>query len=283
MTPATPPTTTSSALYPLRLRADMDRDAAYTYWAGTHAQIAARLPNLLEYNQYHFSATDHSYWPGTDTVGTRIPDDWRSDGMTEVRLPGLLTSMSIPLHMREILFDEQNVFEHCLGHLSGPGGGRWWTNGHDDTVGHRTAVLIRRRRGVTGRAFRSFVHQQLGAALHTAGARDVRSYTFLPMVVRAHSTFGVSHHNPPHRRQHGAVVFGTDTRDDVEKLLASPALAAVVEAQHRSCVGLYAHTVDRTVAVIRTTSAARQSIPQAKTQDDTAPTNLATLGGSHGG
>jgi hypothetical protein len=106
------PIATTSALYPLRLRADLDRDAAYAYWAGPHAAIAARLPGLVEYNQYHFCDTDHGYWPATPTVGTTIPADWKADGMTEVRLPNLVRALRIPLHMREVLFDEQNVFEH---------------------------------------------------------------------------------------------------------------------------------------------------------------------------
>ncbi|OBI39704.1 hypothetical protein [Mycobacterium colombiense] len=255
-----PPTTTSSALYPLRLRADLDRDAAYAYWTTKHAQFAAHLPHVVEYNQYHFSATDCGYWPVTPTVGTTIPDDWRTDGISEVRLPGLLRAAAMPLHMRGIIFDEQNLFEHSLGYLTGPGGGRWWTNGHDDDLGHRTALLIRRRRGVSFRAFRTFVHHRLGPALHTAGARDTRSYTFLPGTARTHATVGVSHDNPPHRRHHGAIVFGTDSRDAMEQLLAAPALAAVIADQQQTCVGMYAYTVVRTVPVVRTATAVRQRI-----------------------
>lgn len=246
------PVNTSSALYPLRLRADLDPDTAYEYWAGPHAAIAARLPGLVEYNQYHFSATDHGYWPTAAMVGTRVPADWAIHGMTEVRLPGLIRSAAIPLHMREILFDEQNVFEHCLGQLTGPGGGRWWTRGHDDSVGHRTVVLIRRRRGVSGREFGRFVHDELGAALDRGGARDVRSYTFLPLVARAHVTFGVSHDNPAHRRYHGAVVFGTNDRADVEPLMASDPVMGAVARQERTCVALHAYAVARTVPVVRT-------------------------------
>src|SRR4029078_10593959 len=40
----------------------------------------------MEYNQYHFSATDHGYWPATPTVGTTVPSSWPLDGLTEVRM-----------------------------------------------------------------------------------------------------------------------------------------------------------------------------------------------------
>jgi len=245
------PIRTTSGLYPLRLRADLPRDVAYAYWAGPHAEIARRLPNLLEYNQYHFSATDHGYWPATHTVGTTIPSSWPIDGMTEVRLPGMAAALRVPPHMREVFFDEQNVFEHCIGHLTGPGGGRWWTTGHDDSVGHRTVLLLRRRRGVSGRSFRAFMHTELGPALHTAGAQDLRTYAFLPLVPRAHTTFAVSHENPAHRRHHGAVVFGSGSRAEVEDIIASPEIAAAVKDQHLTCTAVHAFAVDRTVPVIR--------------------------------
>lgn len=261
------PNSTTSGLYPLRLRADLPREVAFDYWAGPHATIAARLPNLVEYNQYHFSATDHGYWPATPTVGTRIPADWPTDGMTEVRLPSVAGALRIPLHMREIFLDEQNVFEHCLGHLTGPGGGRWWTTGHDDTVGHRTALLIRRRRGAPSRRFRDYLHGRLGPALHAAGARDLRTYAFLPLVMRAHTTFGVSHHNPSNRRYHGAVVFGTEARAALDTVLAAPATAAAIAEQHHTCIAIHAYTVERTVPVIRTIAAAAQPSPQLRVVD----------------
>jgi hypothetical protein len=194
-TSAANPILTTSALYPLRLRADLPRDVANSYWAGPHAEIVKRLPHLVEYNQYHFAMADHGYWPATPKVGTTVPLSWPIDGLTEVRFPGMAAALRIPLHMREVFLDEQNVFDDCLGHLIGPGGGRWWTAGHDDSVSHRTVLLVRRRRGVWGRSFRAFVHTRLTGV--AAGSCDVRTYSFLPMAPVAHSTFGVSHDNPP--------------------------------------------------------------------------------------
>lgn len=251
-TSAANPILITSALYPLRLRADLPRDVAYSYWAGPHAEIVKRLPHLVEYNQYHFAMADHGYWPATPKVGTTVPLSWPIDGLTEVRFPGMAAALRIPLHMREVILDEQNVFDHCLGHLTGPGGGRWWTAGHDDSVSHRTVLLVRRRRGVWGRSFRAFVHTRLGPALLAAGSCDVRTYSFLPMAPVAHSTFGVSHDNPPHRRYHGAVVFGTGSRGEVEDVIASSEVAAAVKDQHLFCTAIHAFGVDRTVPVIRT-------------------------------
>jgi hypothetical protein len=144
-----------------------------------------------------------------------------------------------------------NVFEHVLGHQTGPHGGRWWTTGHDDSAGHRTVLLVRRRRGVSGRAFRAFLQTHLGPALHAAGARDLRTYALVPFAALAHITFGVSHRNPPHRRYHGAVIFGTGTRARVDDLIASPEVSAAIGDQHLTCTAVHAFAVDRTLPVIR--------------------------------
>ena len=107
------PVPTTSALYPVRLRPDLPRDVAYAYWAGPHAEIVKRLPHLVEYNQYHFSTTDHGYWPATPTVGTMVPSSWRLDGLTEVRLPSMSAALRVPLHMREVFLDEHRRPIEC--------------------------------------------------------------------------------------------------------------------------------------------------------------------------
>lgn len=241
-------TRTTSALYYVRLREDLPRDVAQAYWAGLHADIVRRLPHLVEYRQHHFSATDHGYWPATPRVGTVTPASWRLDGFAEVRFQNLASGLLVPLHLREVFFDEQNVFEQVLGHLAGPTGGRWWTEGHDPHVGHRTTVLLRRRAGASRRGFRNFVRERLAPALETAGALDLRAYTFLPGL--PHPTPGIAHHNPANRRYHGAVLFGTTHRGDVDALLTHPEVAAAIAVQGETCSAVHSYAVHRTVPVI---------------------------------
>lgn len=173
------------------------------------------------------------------------------DGFPEVRLTSMAAALNTALHMREIIFDEQNVFERVLGQLTGPGGGRWWSPSHDDTVPHQTAVLLQRRRGVPGRAFRAFVHETLGPALHAAGALDLRTYTFLPFSKLVHLTPGVNHDYPAHRRYHGSLTIGAHSRDHLPELLASPAVSAVIGNQARVLTAAHAYPVARSVVVIR--------------------------------
>ncbi|MFF5477116.1 hypothetical protein ACFY5C_07205 [Streptomyces sp. NPDC012935] len=245
------PARTTSFVAPVWLRTDLPREAAVRYWAGPHARIVERLPNMAEYVQRLFSPTDHGYWPRSATVGTLVPPDWRCDGLAEVRFVSTAAALAMPARMREVHLDEQNVFERVLGHVTAPGAGRWWTEGHQDDVGHRTVLLLRRRRGVRGRAFRSFVHDRVGAALQEAGARDLRTYTFLPWSGLVHPTPGVAHDNPVFRRYHGCVVVGAQSRAAMDVLLKSPSVAGVVAEQHTVLTAVHAYAVERSVPVIR--------------------------------
>lgn len=158
------------------------------------------------------------------------------------------------MHMREVYLDEQNVFERVLGQVTGPGCGRWWTDGHDDAVGHRTVLLLRRRRGVGGRTFRRFVHDRISPALQEAGAQDLRTYTFLPWSRFVHPTLGVCHDNPTFRRYHASVV-GADNRAAMDDLLKSEQVAGIVAEQRTVLTAVHAYTVERSVPVIRVDSA----------------------------
>ena len=248
------PIKTTSFLSPLMLREDVPRQTASDYWAGPHAEIVKRsLPGIVEYVQHHFSATDHGFWPATQSVGTHIPATWRIDGYPEVRFKSLAAALTTPLHMSDIHFDEQNVFARVLGQPTPPGGGRWWTDGFDDAVGHRVALLLRRRRGARSSAFRHFVHERIGPALLAAGARDLRTYTFLPYSRLVNPTPGVAHDNPADRRYHGAVTIGLDDRAAADTLLASPPVAATVAEQHTVLTAVHAFSVERSVPVVRIT------------------------------
>ncbi|MGA5544935.1 hypothetical protein ACPCIR_24095 [Mycobacterium sp. NPDC051198] len=250
----THPTSTTTLFTPLVLRADLPREVATAYWAGPHAEKVKKLPNVEEYNQRLFSATDHGFWPATATVGTAIPAEWRLDGAAEIRFASTLAMATAGLHAREVLLDEQNVFGRVLGHTTNPGGGRWWTRGHDVTVGQHVALLVRRRRGVRGSVFRGFLRDRLSAALLAGGARDLRTYVFTPYNPLASASPGVSHDNPIQYRYHGAIVFGVDDRNAVDDLLNHPAVGQVVEQQHTALTAVHAYAIERTVPVVTTNS-----------------------------
>jgi hypothetical protein len=249
--PAPTPRTTGCWLQ--WLRADLPREQARAYWRGPHARLVARVPGLDEYRQHHFSPRDHGFWPGPEGLGTSIPADWRIDGMPEVAFAGPLAPLrALGPEVWAVYGDESKFIDRILPNLTGPGGGRWFRSGHDEDVGARAVVLVRRRADVGFRAFRSFVHDVLGAALdRTPGVLELRTHAFLPYTRVVWWTPGVAHDNPPHRRYHAAIVVGASDREGLDAVIASPEVGATRDAQAACCLALHAYAVDDTYAIVR--------------------------------
>lgn len=241
---------TLSAIYPIRLRADLPRDVADEYWAGPHAELVKRGGHIATYRQYHFSPTDHGYWPATPTVGTLPHELFRWDGVTEISFANVREMGRAARGMFDTIFhDEQNVFDNVLGHLCGRRGATHWPATAGEP-GHRTVLLLRRRRGTALRDFKQFVHDHLGPALVDASATEVRAFTFLPITGITHRTPGLAHVYPPSHRHSGAVVFGLPNRDSIPRVLAHPALAKVIDRQASVLTAVHAYAVERTEHVI---------------------------------
>jgi hypothetical protein len=237
----------------LWLRSDLDRDAARDHWRGPHARCVARVRGIHEYRQLHFSERDHGFWSAPAGVATRIPADWRIDGMPEVAFARALPSPRLALDaIRHVFPDEANAFHRVLGHFTGPHGGRWFAVGDAVPAGARAVALLRRRPGVRPTAFNAFVHDLLGPALARAsGTLELRTHSFLPYSWVLWRTPGVAHDNPPHRRYHAAVVLGAADRAALNDVLRSPQLGATGPAQAKHCVAVHAYAVEETVAVVR--------------------------------
>lgn len=187
--------------------------------------------------------------PATGMVGTISPEDY--DGIAELRFAGVVGAVRNIPHSKAVYFDEQNPFETVIGYQTGQSRGRWWTERLDDSVGHRTVVMIRQRKGTRSRDFRTFIHDELGRALHGAGAQDLRTYTFMRYIAAMWSTPGVNHAGPAHRRHHAALVIGADSRQQFDDILKSTEVTAVIDRQERHITAAHAYTVDRTVPGIR--------------------------------
>lgn len=244
---------TTSAFYLVAFRDDSPRERLIRYWFESHAQRAARMPGLQEYTPRLFSTTDSGFWPATDGVGTLIPPEWRFDGAAECRFEnGLLGMAKTVRGLLPVSLDEQHCFRRVIETPTGPGGGRLW-EGPDRTrlEPHYTAVLFSRRRGVSPRRFAAFLHEGLGPALWEAGARDVRTHAFfrVPVLFGQYSP-GVEHSSPRSRRYHGAAVFATQDRAQVNEILSSEPLRAIIARQNEAIVAAHAYSVSRSVPLV---------------------------------
>lgn len=199
---------TSSIL--LWMRTDQPRQTGMDHWKGPHSGIIASSPGLDEYRQLHLADHNPGLWPATPGIETRIPADRTVDGIAEVTFQSALAPVNGRAQTRLAYQDEINVFRRTLLYAGLPGTSRWYdVAGPADTVGARAVVHLRRREGVSGRAFRRALDQGLvPALLDTAVLRELRTQTFLPWNKLTWNTPHVAHDNPPDQRFHASLVLG---------------------------------------------------------------------------
>jgi hypothetical protein len=231
------------------LRADISREDGKAYWRGTHGQIANKLPSCYEYRQHHFSETDHGFWPVPEGIGGITPPDWKMDGIAELRISNMLRSVYDRIfNVKAIFHDEFNVFDRVVPNTTRLGGGRWYTGDHQPDIGFRAAVFIRARYQYRGAPFTRFLNGTLAPAFIAAGVQELRTYDFAPGGRFASWTPDVDHSLPRNRAYAGALIIGVRSREELNRVLASPQLQATQELQRHHCVAIHSYAVANTYA-----------------------------------
>src|SRR5215213_3409170 len=194
----------------LWMRTDQPRQKGMEHWKGPHSGIIAASPGLEEYRQIHLAEVNPGLWPATPGVQTEIPADRKVDGVAEVTFQSALAPLKGRAQTKLAFKDEINVFRRTLLYAGLPNTSRWYdVAGAAETVGARAAVYLRRRDGVSGRAFRKVVNDELVPALVGTGAlKELRTQTFLPWNEKTWDTPDVAHDNPRDQRFHASVVLG---------------------------------------------------------------------------
>ena len=210
-TPPTPPKArkqiSSSIL--LWVRTDQPRQTGMDYWKGPHSGIISANPGLEEYRQIHLAEVNPGRWPATDGIETAIPADRKIDGIAEVTLKSVLSTLQGRKQNAMAHKDEINVFRRTLLYAGLPGSSRWYDVPPGDAVGSRAVIYLRRREGANARAFRTFVNKLLVSALtETAGLKELRTQIFLPWSRKLWDTPNVAHDNPEDQRFHASVMLG---------------------------------------------------------------------------
>lgn len=194
----------------LWVRTDQPRQTGLDYWKGPHSGIISANPGLKEYRQIHLADDNPGRWPATERVETTIPADRKIDGIAEVTLKSVLSTLQGRKQNAMAFKDEINVFRRTLLYAGLPNWSRW----HDvaapgEAVGSRAVIYLRRRDGVSARAFRRSVNKQLASALAATGVlKELRTQTFLPWSKKLWDTPDVAHDNPEDQRLHASVMLG---------------------------------------------------------------------------
>ncbi len=194
----------------LWMRTDQPRQTGMDHWKGPHSAIISASPGMEEYRQLHLAETNPGRWPATEGVETQIPPDRKVDGVAEVTFQSALSPLKGRTQTKLAYKDEINVFRRTLLYAGPPGTSRWYDVASPaETVGARAVIYLRRRSGVSGRAFRKVVTNELVPRLIDTGVlKELRTQTFLPWNKLTWNTPDVAHDNPVDQRFHSSLVLG---------------------------------------------------------------------------
>ena len=193
----------------LWMRTDQPRQTGMDYWKGPHSGIISANPGLKEYRQIHLAEDNPGRWPTTARVETTIPTDRKIDGVAEVTLKGVLSTLQGRKQNAMAYKDEINVFRRTLLYAGLPGMSRWYDVAPGEPVGSRAVLYLRRRNGVSARTFRTFINKQLVSSLAGTGVlKELRTQAFLPWSQKLWDTPNVAHDNPHDQRFHASVMLG---------------------------------------------------------------------------
>jgi hypothetical protein len=193
----------------LWMRTDQPRQTGMDHWKGPHSGIISANPGLKEYRQIHLAEDNPGRWPATERVQTTIPSDRKIDGIAEVTLRSVLSTLQGRKQNAMAYKDEINVFRRTLLYAGLPGMSCWYDVAPGEAVGSRAVIYLRRRDGVSARAFRTFVDKQLVSSLAATGVlKELRTQTFLPWSQKLWDTPNVAHDNPHDQRFHASVMLG---------------------------------------------------------------------------
>ena len=242
----------SSAIL-LWVRTDQPRQTGLDYWKGPHSGIISANPGLKEYRQIHLAEDNPGRWPDTDGVETTIPADRKIDGIADVTLKGVLSTLQGRKQNAMAYQDEINVFRRTLLYAGVPGSARWFDVARPgDAVGSRAVLYVRRRDGVGGRAFRSFVNTHLAPALAATGVlKELRTQTFMPWNQKLWDTPDVAHDNPRDQRFHASVVLGFADDAARDAFFASSTVKDLTEKVKPLASAIHAYDVTATLTYVK--------------------------------
>lgn len=247
----------------LWMRTDQPRQTGMDYWKGPHSRIISANPGLAEYRQIHLADDNPGRWPTTEGVETEIPPDRKIDGIAEVTLKSVFSSLRGRKQSALAHQDEVNVFRRTLLYAGLPGWSRWYdvADGRG-AAGSHAVLYLNRRDGVGGRRFRAFVDKELVPSLAaTGGLKELRTQTFMPWSRKLWDTPNVAHDNPRDQRFHASVILGFVDDAARDAFFSSAAVAALGDRLAPLASAVHAYDVTAVLTFVEDGHAMRRPEP----------------------
>ena len=226
----------------LWMREGVPREQSMARWKGPHSLIITASPGQDEYRQLHLAEQSPGRWPTARGVETEIPVDRRVDGVAEVTFRSVIAPLGGRKQTAQAYADEIHNFRRTLLYAGPPFSTRWYdVAGPSAQTGARLYILLRRRTGVSTRAFRRYLNSELVPALAQGGAlTELRTQVFMKWNRALWNSPNVAHDNPEDQRFHASVILGFADEKTRDAFLHGTA-AAVNDtlAAHASAVHAY--------------------------------------------
>lgn len=237
----------------LWVRNDQPRVTGMNYWKGPHSKIISATPGFDEYRQIHLADKNPGLWPAMPGVETAIPADRKIDGIAEVTFRLVLAPLLGKKQTNMAHKDETNVFRRTLLYAGLPGASRWYdVADHDETVGARLLIYIRKKDGVRTRAFRQFIADEFVAALADTGLlKELRTQYFMPWKKQLWNTPNVAHDNPGDQRFHASITVGFTDGTAAKKFLTGPVVKDLSVKLPNFVAAIHAYKVNEALTYVK--------------------------------
>jgi hypothetical protein len=232
----------------LWMRDGVPRQESMDRWKGPHSKIITASPGQDEYRQLHLAEASPGIWPATHGIETAIRADRKVDGVAEVTFQSVFALIGGRKQTAKAYADEIHNFRRTLLYAGPPNSTRWYDVDSSAHTGARLFILLRRRDGVSTRAFRRYLQKQLVPALHASGGlTELRTQVFMSWNRALWNTPNVAHDNPTDQRFHASIILGFANPAAMQSFLTGAVPAELGEdlATYASAVHAYDMTAYR--------------------------------------
>ncbi len=232
----------------LWMRDGVPREQSMARWKGPHSLIITASPGQDEYRQLHLAENSPGRWPAIEGVETLIPADRRIDGIAEVTFQSVIAPLGGRKQTAQAYADEIHNFRRTLLYAGPPYSTRWYHVGDPTSQTRaRLFILLRRRDGVSTRAFRRYLRNRFVPTLAQTGIlTELRTQVFMKWNRALWNSPNVAHDNPESEQFHASVILGFADAAARDAFLEGAATSVDADlAAHASAVHAYDMTAYR--------------------------------------
>lgn len=236
----------------LWMRTDKPRQEKMDHWKGSHAQIIAANPGLLEYRQIHFAETNAGLWPAMNGVETTIPQNRKVDGVADVTLKNLFSVFKGKEQHKLAFADEVNFLKRSILYVAFPNS-YWYKVAEAETKIEASAmVFFRKKEGVSDKDFQKFINDELAPTLANTGMlKELKNKVYNPWKQKQWDTPNVLHDNEKADQFQASLMLGFSDKNEMKKFFASEEIKKLSERISIYCSAVHAYDIFETITFVK--------------------------------